>query len=476
MERGKKNIKQFVKGSSILIASNIVLKGIQFFLLPLYTKYLSPSELGISDTITAFTSFLFPLLVMAFDSAFSAFYFEKGNSKEHFEHVFNTVFFFLVIQSIIPIVLIAGSDAISEILFQSSEYSLAVTIALISVSVNLWYLPFSLLVRMQNRMQIFAVINVLSSLLMICFNVLFLTVFHLGYLSLLLSTCVVYIIQLLLYIITSHISVGRRFYNKDLKKRMLKYALPYLPTTVATWILTMSDRYMILFFCGNAEVGVYGIGTRYMTVVSTIISGITTAYTTFAFQNEKEENAKEMYSKLLNIVFVLLGGICTTIALFGKEINSLMTTGDYSSSYVLLGGLMFGQLLYAMNTLVGYGIAFKKKSKYYFYSVTAGAVFNIILNYLLIPKMRSEGATIASLLGYLLMFIFTYYYAQKVYPCKYEMKKIIPCLAMLILTSVIFRETNIFLKSMIWCLDAAIVLWIFKKSIREFLCDVLKKG
>ena len=81
---------QFLKGSTILIISNLVIKGINFFLLPLYTKYLTPEALGVSDTIVSLTSMIFPLLVMGLDSAFSAFYFDE-RSEEHQKRVFNTI-------------------------------------------------------------------------------------------------------------------------------------------------------------------------------------------------------------------------------------------------------------------------------------------------------------------------------------------------------------------------------------------------
>ena len=81
---------QFIKGSAVLILSNFVLKGINFLLLPLYTKYLSPVELGISDTITSLTSIVFPLMVMGLDSAFSAFFFDQAD-KEYRKAVFRCV-------------------------------------------------------------------------------------------------------------------------------------------------------------------------------------------------------------------------------------------------------------------------------------------------------------------------------------------------------------------------------------------------
>ena len=54
----------FIKGSAILVLANMMIKAINFFLLPLYTKYLTPTELGISDAITNVTAILLPVLML----------------------------------------------------------------------------------------------------------------------------------------------------------------------------------------------------------------------------------------------------------------------------------------------------------------------------------------------------------------------------------------------------------------------------
>ena len=464
MSYSAKNIKEFAKGSSILVASNIVLKGIQFLLLPMYTRYLSPKELGISDSITSFTTFLFPLLVMAFDSAFSAFYYEK-EEKNHSVKVFNTVFFFLAMQSFIPILLTFASSNISQFLFESVRYSMGVKLALFSIAVNLWYLPFALLTRMQNRMRTFAIINVTCSTTMILLNILFVSVFKWGYMSMLASTFLVNILQIVLYILTCRVSIKRKWTDRQLFKSMLVYALPFIPTTISTWVLNMSDRYMLLFISGEAEVGIYGIGARFVTILSVVISGVATAYTSFAFQNVKDEKAKEMFSDIVNVIFIFLAGVCTTVALFGKEVISLMTSSDYQEAYLLLAGLMFSQLAYALYTFTGYGIAFKKKSKYYFYSVSAGAVVNVLLNIILLPEMGARGAALTTLIGTAVMFAMTYYYSNKLYPCDYGILKISIVFVLLYFTSFMFRELHFGVKALIWIIDASITLAVYHKRI-----------
>ena len=459
------NIKEFAKGSSILVASNIALKAIQFFLLPLYTEYLSPAELGISDTITSFTSFLFPLLVMAFDSAFSAYFYEE-DGKEYTNRVFNTVFFFLLIQGFIPIIMAFGSGIISQVLFGTSDYSVGIILALLSVSTNLWYLSFALLTRMENRMRTFALINVFSSTTMILLNILFVSILKWGYMALLASSCIVNGLQIVLYLMTCKVTINRNYINKPLLKKMFKYAVPLIPMTVSTWILNMSDRYMLLYFSGEAEVGIYGIGSRFITVLSVVISGISTAYTSFAFKSHRDEDAKEMFSDVVNILFVFLAGICTTVALFGKEIIYIMTSSEYHSSYLLLPSMMFSQLAYALYTFTGYGIAFQKKPQYYFYSVTSGALLNVILNVFLLPKMGAVGAALTTLIGTVLMLGISYYYSNKLYPCNYGIIKIAFVFLSLYIITIIFRDTAFLIKIGIWCIVAATTLALYFRKIK----------
>ena len=91
----KNSMMEFLKGSSALVISNVLLKAMNFFLLPLYTKYLTPDQLGISDSVTNLMSFLLPLLTLGLESAFSAFYFEK-EEPDRGKRVFSTLAMFFV--------------------------------------------------------------------------------------------------------------------------------------------------------------------------------------------------------------------------------------------------------------------------------------------------------------------------------------------------------------------------------------------
>ena len=155
---------------------------------------------------------------------------------------------------------------------------------------------------------------------------------------------------------------------------MLKFAVPLIPMTAMMWVLTLSDRYVLLHYHGSDAVGLYGIGLRFTNLLNVVISAVSMAYTTFAFSSKDDKNAKQMYYYIYNIQSYLLLGVSFTIGLFGKEIIQIMTAESYATSFEPLRDLMFAQTLYAMTTIVGYGIYFEKKSIYSFIAVTAGAV------------------------------------------------------------------------------------------------------
>lgn len=471
-------IMQMINGMGILVLSNLVLKAASFFLLPLYTKYLTPDQLGVTDSITSISSFLFPILVFSFDSAFSAFYYDRED-EEYKKKVFNTVFFFVLFTSMVSIGLLIFAKPLSVLLFDTEEYAFAFSISLVSIALNMWYLPFSLVLRIQNRMLSFSIISVVTSLMMILLNIYFVAELQLGYLAMILSTAIVHILQVVLFGFVSRAKIDLRQFDKKLFRRMFKYALPMLPTTISNWILNLSDRYMLLYFKGEFEVGLYGIAFRFNNVINVITNAILTAYTTYAFASKNDDNAKEQYVKVLNAIFIILGFICFIVALFSKEIVVLMTEKSYHSSYKLIGPLLFGKLFYTLSSILGYGFAYAKKSKYFLYPSFIGMVLNVILNIILIPLYGGYAAAITTLIGYGVMMLVTYYLAQKVYPCPYEMKKIIITSAILIFNYTYFDAAALAVKFAIVFISFVLLLVMFQNTMKDIFVLLrmkLKRG
>lgn len=459
---------QFVKSSAILILSNLILKGINFLLLPLYTKYLSPSELGISDTITSVTSVIFPLLVLGLDSAFSAFYFDEKNLTHRLK-VFKTVEVVLLVSSIIPLIIALASNYISTILFNTNEYGIIVGVSLVTVSMNLWYLPFSLFVRMENRMTLFAIINIVASLSMIFCNIFLLSIFQIGVYALILSSAIVQLIQLLFYLRFSKIKFYKSRFDKTLLKHMLKYSLPLLPTVLASWVLNLSDRYILLYYCDEFSVGLYGIAARFGTAISLFANGVYMSYTTYAYGKKDDEDAQRQYSRILNAFSVTVLFICFIVSTYGREIISIMTESSYQKSYYLLIPILYSQLFYGMNTIVGYAMGFEKKSYYNFIATGSGAALNVILNIVFIPKFEALAAAYSTVISFAFMMLLTYFFAQKLYYVDYHIKKLGTTIITLFILNILIQSLPCMYKTIVAFGIAIICAILYKDILHDYI-------
>ncbi len=407
-------IGSFVKGSVILVVSNLCMKAISFFLLPLYTIHLDTAMLGVSDLITSFTSFLFTLFVLGLDSAFSAFYYEDTYHNQK-QKVLSTIVFVLSSMAILPLILSFFGYDISQILFGTSEYGVVVIIALCSVSFHLCFIPYALLIRMENRMIVFGGVNFFASLSMILLNVLFVVYLNLGAMSLVLSTTIVNLLQLFLYIKISKAKIKRKNFDYGLLKNMMKYALPIIPNALMMVVLSLSDRYILQYFHGANAVGIYGVASR-----------------------------------------------------FALMINIFVAESYYSANEILQN-LLYGQAIFGITSIVSYGIYFEKKSVFGLIATSMGAIVNLILNFIFIPKYGINAAALTTLIGYLITFVFSYFFAQKLYKCNYDLLKNI--VVVLITYFVAYIVQNIYLpfKVIIWIVIVCFILFSYKDLLLEII-------
>ncbi len=477
MKKEKSKVQLFVQGSIFLVISNICIKAINFLLLPLYTKNLTPSMLGVSDSITTFTGILLPLLVLGLDSAYSAFYFDAEDHNRD-KKVFGTLgisFFFL---GIVPIIMCLFANPLSAVIFKSDRYCLEMIVALIGVALNLWSLPFSLEMRLKNKMFFFGIVSIISSLSMVVLNIVFVTIMKIGELSLILSSTIVGAEHFLLYRFLIKERPKKQWFDVTLLKKMFVFALPLIPSVLMSWVLSLSDRYILLYYHGDTSVGLYGIGARFVTFLNVVINAITTAYTTFAFGSKDDEDANEKYYYIFNVVSVCLLFISFTVALFSKEIVAVMTDDAYYSSYIIVRDMMYGQVLYAMSTIVSYGIIFQKKSVYSLLAVSSGAMINLILNLIFIPQYGLTAAALTTLIGYLVCMAVTYCFSEKLYPCKYGMVRVGITFCATYMLSVITIEMNTFIRIGIWVVVVSFCLIIYRdiaKLIIRFVINYIGK-
>ena len=173
---------------------------------------------------------------------------------------------------------------------------------------------------------------------------------------------------------------------------------------------------------------------------------------------------------------MLLLIICFTISLFGKELIMLMSSDEaYYTACEPLRDLMFAQSVFAMSNVVGYGINFAKKSVYYLIAVSAGVALNLGLNFALVPQYGMQAAALTTLLGYLVVFILTYIFSERLYPCRYGVLRSGIALAALYATCFFLDDEELWLRLCVWLLLTGLVLILFRDIIKKLARFLMRR-
>jgi O-antigen/teichoic acid export membrane protein len=330
---------------------------------------------------------------------------------------------------------------------------------------------------MENRMAVYGLVTVITSAVMLGANILFVAILKKGYISLIISACLANFIRMIMF----RAAAGRKqktSFDRELFRDMLKYALPLVPMVVVSWVLTLSDRYILLYYWDESVVGLYGVAQRFANVLNIVVSSVALAFTTFAFANVEEDDAKDKYRQVLNYVFIVLQAMVFVIATFARPVIDIMTKPAFHESYVLVQPLMYGQLLYCISTIIRYGFAYTRKSYLNLIPTGAAAVLNVVLNFILIPKYGAYAATMTTLVSYLLMTVLVEILSNKVYPCKYDIGKIFLIMAVGYVLSLVTRDMGLVFQAASFAVQAAVMYVVFRNEIKAVLriaSSVLKK-
>ena len=105
---------------------------------------------------------------------------------------------------------------------------------------------------------------------------------------------------------------------------------------------------------------------------------------------------------------------------------STITHPQFENAYLTVG-LLTGSIviILGMNTVIMSGISLSRQTQYFTWYTLACAAFNILLNFLLIPRYGMLGAAAATLASYIVLMSLYFYRSQLLSPVQYNPKRIL---------------------------------------------------
>ena len=421
--------KEFAKDSVIFGLGNGIKKFIGLFLLPFYTRALSPADYGILDSLATFAMFFSTFINVGLDSA-SGFYFFKAQSEEEKGKVLYTHLVLKLIAFIPPLILSLFSSQISQMLFKTTDYSWIVFVSIITIPINLLMNEQSHLYRYFRKPWHYNVITVVKSLVNICLGISLVLVLKWGIMGAQIAT----LVSSLVVVIGSFLLYTRKIYTYSFDwswaKKMLTYGFPLLWSGLAGWVFNSSDRFFLLHYSSLEQIGYYSIGNAFSQPLLLINMAVQMSFGVLFYKIYNEEisiekpDSKKMAIESFNLylgIAIILGA---SLSVFGNELVTFVATERYSKGALAIPFLVFSAIAAQGFQSMGPGIEIKEKTWHFTWITAFTALLNIGMNFLFIPYLGFIGAALATLVSFICYWIIKVYIAHQYFSISYPFLKI----------------------------------------------------
>lgn len=406
--------------------SSILTKGLSILLLPIYTRYLNPTDYGILQSLNSVALFLPVILSLSLDSAFGRFFHDYKNDKEQLKILFSTVFWFVVLYGCILlfIILITSQYWIPQLLKVPifPYVYLAFIPALLTQLSQLGrvFLEQSLQVRVTTFL------DVTSSLLNAGLSIWLLISFNLGVIGRLIGIAFASIFLLIFYILYFwKLGYLKFVFSKQLCFKSLLYAAPLVPALAGSWIAGLSDRLVIAKYCTLSDVGLYSLAFQLAMVLYLVGDAITRVLSPISMSGlvcDKEITKQRMANFALYLWGIMLLANLG-ISLFAKEVVYLISDKAFHSSYSLIAIISFIYVLGMQYRFPMDIISFHRKTWILtIASIMMGGV-NLILNLIFVPIYGYFAAAWATVVAMLVYSLWVMFWGQKLDAIPYNWRK-----------------------------------------------------
>lgn len=431
-------IKRLAGETAIYGLGTIIPRLLNYFLVPFYTRIFAQGEYGQITELYAWVAILMVILTYGMETAF----FRYAELEKSPKKVFNTATTVLLSTSAIFLfVIFFFIDGISASIQYEGHKEYILLLGVIVAIDAFTSLPFAYL-RYQNKAKRFSAIKIISVVVNIVLNLLFVLILPriyggnisdhwlysetdlIGFVFVanLLST----LVSLLLLI--PELKQFKIEVDPVLLKKLLAYGMPILVIGIAGMINEVSDKILLKYFLpdkanAQAQIGIYGANYKLAILMMLFIQMFRYAAEPFFFRESGKKDAKEIYSKVMTyfVIFTwsIFLGVTLFIDIFKYFIGPAFWVGLQIVPIILAAKLFLG-VFYNLS------VWYKLTNKTIYGAVIAiiGAIITIVLNVILIPRIGYMGSAWANFACYGSVMAISYFWGRKVYKVDYNLKKI----------------------------------------------------
>jgi len=402
---------KLLKNSGIYAVVSVLQKAIMFFLLPLYTAFLTPEDFGVLNVVISISSLLSVFFLLSLHGAATRFHYLYLDDENRIKKIWGTLSSFVIINSLLlGAIFIALHKFLLTPYVKGIDFYPFLFLGVLTTIVTPLYFFFQTYLQTRQNGVRYGINMMLNTLLNIGLIIFFVAILKKGVVGILLAnliTAVIFFIYVL-FAFVPRLTIGL---ENDVLKPAFRYSMPLVPHSLSSWLMAMVDRLFVNNMAGKAETGLYSVGYQFGNIVNVLTSAVNQAYTPWFFEKEKRGETQQV-AKVAELLTLIYCFIALGLSLFAADIIKIMVTKDFQSAWKYVPFISFA---YVFSGLYYFyvTILFLKQTKWIPIITFGSAIAGVTLNFLLIPIIGSIGASISCMISLFLSSLLALFFSVR---------------------------------------------------------------
>lgn len=399
--RSKGRGKLFIENFLVYGLGGMISRFVPMLMLPIITRLYPGSEyLGLNDLSTTFISFASALAVCGmYDAMFRLFF--DNESLEWQQKICSTALWFVVSTSVfLSLICALLRKPIAAWYFEGEQYEGLVMITVIGFLISATNQIVSAPTRIQNKRKVFLVTNTISPI--ISYSVAIPMILKGWYIMAMpIATIIAAVTLEISFGVMNRKYFSIRHFDKQKLISLLKIGLPLMPNFLVYWVYNSSDKVMITKLLGTDFTGVYSVASKIGHVSNLIYTAFAGGWLYFAYSTMNDDDQVQLKSNVFEYMGAVSFAATAALMSVSKLGFTVLFTDEYIEGSLMAPYLFLAPLLLMLYQILANQFTIVKKTYMNLCSLSVGAAVNVVLNLVLIKAIGSEGAAIATVIGYI---------------------------------------------------------------------------
>ena len=402
------------KNIFIYTGTNVINRAIPFFLLPVMTRYLSPTDYGIVATFNVLLAVMVVFVGLSMHGAINVNFFKlnKNELKEYIGNVFSILFFSFLLVFVVVYILKSSFSFFTKFPENWIPYIVIVALfqSIFAITLGLW--------QVEQKSLPYGLFQISRTILNVSLSVVFVVLLCWGWQGRILGVIITSVIFGLLSIFVIYKREYIKFsFNKKYIKDALFFGVPLIPHALGGWIMTSIDRIFINSMVGVAATGLYSVGYSVGMIIGLLVHSFNLAWSPFLYEKLKENN---YLTKIKIVKFTYLydiGIIVLALALsfIAPYFLKFFVSKNFYFAYKYVLWIALGYAFQGMYFMVVNYIFYVKKTYILAWVTFSSAGINVVLNYFFIKANGAIGAAQATTITFFVQFIMVWILSARFY-------------------------------------------------------------